>query len=147
MLRAPKPYLLKNNIIVMEFIGENGIGAPRLRDALDQIQDIQQTYVDVLFMIRGLYQKCKLVHADLSEYNMLYFKNQVYVIDVSQSVEHDHPMALDFLRRDCQNISEFFKKLNVQVLNNRDTFDFITDINITNENEYLSDLFKKHTDH
>jgi RIO kinase 1 len=34
LIKSPKPYLLKNNIIVMEFIGENGIGAPRLKDAI-----------------------------------------------------------------------------------------------------------------
>lgn len=33
LIKAPKPYLLKNNIIVMEFIGENGMAAPRLKDA------------------------------------------------------------------------------------------------------------------
>jgi RIO kinase 1 len=33
LIKAPTPYLLKNNVIVMEFIGENGLGAPRLKDA------------------------------------------------------------------------------------------------------------------
>jgi len=33
LIKAPKPYLLKNNVIVMEFIGEGGLGAPRLKDA------------------------------------------------------------------------------------------------------------------
>ena len=28
-----------------------------------------------------------------------------YIIDVSQSVEHDHPHALEFLRKDCTNIN------------------------------------------
>lgn len=32
------------------------------------------------------------------------------MIDVSQSVEHDHPHALEFLRSDCSNITEFFRK-------------------------------------
>lgn len=45
LIKAPKPYLLKNNVIVMEFIGENGVGAPRLKDA--DIQDLQQAYADV----------------------------------------------------------------------------------------------------
>eukprot|EP00349_Pseudokeronopsis_sp_Brazil_P012270 CAMPEP_0202976154 /NCGR_PEP_ID=MMETSP1396-20130829/74958_1 /ASSEMBLY_ACC=CAM_ASM_000872 /TAXON_ID= /ORGANISM="Pseudokeronopsis sp., Strain Brazil" /LENGTH=215 /DNA_ID=CAMNT_0049712963 /DNA_START=249 /DNA_END=896 /DNA_ORIENTATION=+ len=108
LIKAPKPFLLKNNIIVMEFLGEDGIGAPRLKDALNQIEDIQQTYVDVLFIMRNMYQKCHLVHADFSPYNLLYFKGEVHVIDVSQSVEHDHPMALEFLRRDCVNINDFF---------------------------------------
>jgi hypothetical protein len=54
------------------------------------------------------YQKCRLVHADLSEYNILYFQKQLYFIDVSQAVEHEHPRALDFLRKDCSNINAFF---------------------------------------
>ena len=44
--------------------------------------------------MKVLYSECRLVHADLSEYNMLLWDEEVYIIDVSQSVEHDHPMAL-----------------------------------------------------
>merc|ERR1719265_535923 len=55
-------------------------------------------------------QECKLVHGDLSEYNMLYHEGQVVIIDVSQSVENEHPQALDFLKRDCVNVNGFFKK-------------------------------------
>lgn len=81
LIKAPRPYLLKNNVIVMEFIGENGLGAPRLKDA--EIDDLQQVYVDVLFIMRRMYHMCRLVHADFSEYNMLYYKGEVWVIDVS----------------------------------------------------------------
>jgi RIO kinase 1 len=69
-----------------------------------------------VLIIRRLYQRCKLVHADLSEYNLLYHQGEVWIIDVSQSVEHDHPMALDFLRRDCLIISDFFDRKNLNVL-------------------------------
>jgi RIO kinase 1 len=93
--------------------------------------------------MRRMYHMCRLVHGDFSEYNMLYYKGEVWVIDVSQAVEHDHPMALDFLRRDCVNINDFFKKKGVQVLNTQKAFDFITDITITNENEYLTQLFSQ----
>ena len=125
----------------MEFIGENGIGAPRLKDA--QIIDLQQTYIEILFIMRKMYHMCRLVHADFSEYNLLYYKGEVYVIDVSQSVEHDHPMALEFLRRDCANINDFFIKRGLQTLNIQSIFDFITSITIDNENQYLTDLFKR----
>jgi RIO kinase 1 len=81
LIKVPRPYLLKNNVIVMEFIGEEGLAAPRLKDA--EILDLQQTYVDVLFIMRRMYHMCRLVHGDFSEYNMLYFKGEVYVIDVS----------------------------------------------------------------
>ncbi|CDW91407.1 serine threonine-protein kinase rio1 [Stylonychia lemnae] len=141
LIKAPRPFLLKNNVIVMEFIGETGLGAPRLKDA--DIIDIQQTYTDVLFIMRRMYQMCRLVHADFSEYNMLYYNGEVYVIDVSQSVEHDHPMALDFLRRDCANVNDFFKKRGLQVLNTQQTFDFVTDFQIQDESQALADLFSK----
>jgi RIO kinase 1 len=65
--------------------------------------------------MRLLYQECKLIHADLSEYNLLYYENKINVIDVSQSVEHDHPQALSFLQRDIKNINDFFKKKGVKV--------------------------------
>ena len=55
--------------------------------------------------MRTLYQKCKLVHGDLSEYNILYFKGHLYIIDVSQSVDVDHPLALDLLKEDCLHVS------------------------------------------
>jgi RIO kinase 1 len=58
-----------------------------------------------------MYQRCKLVHGDLSEYNLLWHKSQVYVIDVSQSVETSHPMALKLLRNDCTNINDYFSKI------------------------------------
>lgn len=89
-----------------------------------------------------LYNKCKLVHADLSEFNMLYFNGQAYIIDVSQSVEHDHPHALEFLRKDCTNITEYFKKNGVATMGIKQIFDFITDpsINENNMDECLDRL-------
>ena len=56
------------------------------------------------------------MHADLSEYNLLWHEARVHVIDVSQAVEHDHPMSMDFLRRDCVNVNEFFSRRGVRVL-------------------------------
>ena len=46
------------------------------------------------------------VHADLSEFNLLWFVNKVWVIDVSQSVMPTHPNALAFLLRDCYNVTK-----------------------------------------
>src|SRR5262249_46424495 len=64
---------------------------------------------------------------DLSEYNILYDSGVLYIIDVSQSVEHDHPNALHFLRKDCTNVTDFFRKHHVPVMLVRELFDFITD--------------------
>jgi RIO kinase 1 len=59
-------------------------------------------------IIDVLYNKAGLVHADLSEFNILY-GDQPYVIDMGQSVTKDHPRALPFLMRDIRNINRFFK--------------------------------------
>jgi len=56
----------------MEFIGKNGIAAPRLKDAVISSDEIANVYEECLIMMRNLYQECKLVHGDLSEYNLLY---------------------------------------------------------------------------
>jgi RIO kinase 1 len=75
-----------------------------------------------------LYNVCHLVHADLSEYNMLYHKKKLFVIDVSQSVEHDHPNSLEFLRMDCVNVSDYFRRKGVHVLGLKALFDFLTNM-------------------
>jgi RIO kinase 1 len=98
--------------------------------------------------MRTMFHKCRLVHADLSEYNILYFKGHLWIIDVSQSVEHDHPNALLFLRKDCENIKDFFTKNKILTMNTRELFDFITDPTITDENveSYLDIIQQKITE-
>ncbi|MBZ3885642.1 Serine/threonine-protein kinase RIO1 [Sciurus carolinensis] len=74
----------------------------------------------------------------------MYHGGGVYIIDVSQSVEHDHPHALEFLRKDCANVSDFFLKHAVAVMTVRELFEFITDPSITPENmdAYLSKVIR-----
>ena len=89
---------------------------------LDQLFTFQ-----VLLNVRKMYHDCKLVHGDLSEYNMLYHQGEAFIIDVSQSVEHDHPHALEFLRKDLCNLTEFFRKFDIAVLGLRELFDWVVD--------------------
>ena len=69
--------------------------------------------------MRTLYSECHLVHADLSEYNILWWQKEAWFIDVSQAVEPIHPSGLDFLLRDCTNIINFFSKRGLQVMSER----------------------------
>ncbi|KAI2626456.1 Serine/threonine-protein kinase Rio1 [Hypoxylon sp. NC1633] len=127
---CPEPIQLKLHVLVMDFLGDGrGYAYPRLRDANiggeDADQLWRQLYVQLLGIMRRLYQVCKLVHADLSEYNILYNDRQLYIIDVSQSVEHDHPRSLEFLRMDIKNTGDFFRRQGVDTLPDRIVFDFI----------------------
>ena len=45
--------------------------APRLKDAELLESQIQLLYIEMLSMMRTIFKKCRLVHADLSEYNIL----------------------------------------------------------------------------
>lgn len=144
-IRCPTAFLLRLHVLVMEFIGTNGWAAPRLKDAALSEDKLRESYLEVVIMMRTLYQKCKLVHGDLSEYNILYHEGHLYCIDVSQSVDLDHPRALDFLREDCLHVSDFFKKNGVAVMAVRELFDFVVDPSIMDEDidDYLEKMQKK----
>ncbi|PVV02688.1 hypothetical protein BB560_002851 [Smittium megazygosporum] len=125
---CPEPLTLRQHVLVMEFLGDSqGWPYPRLKDATIKPSRFPKLYFQIITYMRLMYHVCKLVHADLSEYNLLYNKSKLFVIDVSQSVEHDHPYALDFLRSDCSNINDFFRRNGVLTIGLRKLFDFITD--------------------
>ncbi|KAM4115584.1 hypothetical protein ACJW30_04G160700 [Castanea mollissima] len=144
-IRCPTPILLRLHVLVMEFIGKAGWAAPRLKDAALSLDKLREGYVEVIIAMRTLYQKCKLVHGDLSEYNILYFEGHLYIIDVSQSVDLDHPRAIEFLIEDCDHVSDFFEKHGVAVMTIRELFDFIVDPTIAEEavDSYLEEVEQK----
>ena len=128
---CPEPVQLRLHVLVMGFLGDKkGIPAPRLKDVELVGSDIEPRwnllYLQLLGYIRILYQTCRLVHADLSEYNILYHQDKLWLIDVSQSVEHDHPRSLEFLRMDIKNVSDFFRRKGADVLTEKTTFEFVT---------------------
>ena len=125
---CPQPVLLKQHVLLMEFLGRDGWPSPRLKDASLSDKRLREAYVQCVLILRHLYHRCKLVHGDLSEYNLLWHRNQVYVIDVSQSVETDHPSALDFLRSDVANVNDYFRKgaARLTVMTTRQLFEFVT---------------------
>ncbi|KAF1793097.1 RIO kinase, conserved site [Phytophthora cactorum] len=122
---CPAPILLRSHVLLMDFIGRDGWAAPRLKDAKISDSRYRECYLYCIKMMRTMYQKCRLVHGDLSEYNILYYQTKLYFIDVSQSVEHEHPSANDFLRKDCRNIADYFRKTGaLNPMTTQELFDF-----------------------
>ncbi|CAH2981200.1 unnamed protein product [Chilo suppressalis] len=144
-LSVPEPIILRSHVLVMTFMGEGGWPSPKLKDVEISQSTARSLYRDCITMMWKMFNICKLVHADLSEFNMLYHKGALVIIDVSQSVEHDHPHAFEFLRKDCTNVSDFFRKKGVATLTVKELFDFITDstINENNLEECLEKLSEK----
>lgn len=88
----------------MSFIGKDNKPAPKLRDVILKTEKWQSVYNEIVDAMHKMYNVGHLVHADLSEYNILWWENKCWFIDVSQSVQPDHPNGLEFLLRDCRNI-------------------------------------------
>lgn len=133
---CPEPMTLRSHVLVMSFLGsKDGWASCKLKDAELTLEKTCILYNRTMAYIRKLWQVCHLVHADLSEYNILYHKGDIYIIDVSQSVEHEHPRSLEFLRMDIKNCTDFFKKSGVDTANARSVFEFVTTSEGSNEME------------
>lgn len=142
---CPEPVMLRSHVLVMGFIGKHEMPAPLLKNAQLSESKARELYLSIVQCMRKMYQDARLVHADLSEFNMLYHNGEAYIIDVSQSVEHDHPHALEFLRKDCSNINDFFQKHGVAVMTVRELFEFVTDPSVTDKNidDYLEKAMER----
>lgn len=133
-IRSPQPLQLRSHVLIMDFIGTHGVAAPRLKDADLSPNRLRMAYTEMVMIIRRLYQDCRLVHGDLSEYNILFHEDELWIIDVSQAVDLDHPRALDFLKEDAAHINAFFRRAGIAVLTTRQLFDFAVDPSINESN-------------
>lgn len=148
---SPLPLAHRENTLFMQFLGDNCWPAPQLREV-----DIKRgskkwlhLYFEVLIAVRKLYHSARLVHGDLSEYNILLVsKDDIFtededskkaastaddekntltiaLIDFAQAIEWKHPRADNFLRRDLQQVSAFFRKRGIRVLDEDVARDYI----------------------
>ena len=119
----PKPITCVKDVVVMEFIGKKELPYPLMKDV--KLKKPRKTYMEVLDNLELLYHDAGLVHADLSEYNMIYTP-KVYFIDISQAVLLDHSFAEIFLYRDIKNITRYFRAQKVDVIEAEDLFEKLT---------------------
>jgi len=115
-VRVPRPIARRGNVLVMEFISnpeQRGRPAPLLREV--SLEDPEKAFEIVKRYIELLYTRAKLVHADLSEYNIMVRGDELVLIDFGSAVDVNHPMAEEFLYRDVRNVFAYFSKLGVEV--------------------------------
>ena len=104
-------YLWANNVLALDFIGENGSPAKILLESEVDEND----YTQAISIITRLYQKAKLVHGDYSEYNIFKTPKGLVLFDLGSAVDLRHPNAQEFLKRDINNITRFFSKRGISV--------------------------------
>lgn len=100
---VPKPVAQNRHAVLMGKI----IGV-RLNE-LKSIQNPKKVFLGILGNIQKAYKRAGIIHADLSEYNVLLAKDEeIQIIDWPQYVVLSHPQADEFLRRDINNLAKYF---------------------------------------
>lgn len=108
-INCPRVVIQHKHVLVMSLIGSGLQPAPKLKEANLSRKMMLECLAQIRAAMKVMYHDCKLVHADLSEYNLLYHRKKVYFIDVGQSVMPTHPRADEFMFRDCVQIARFFE--------------------------------------
>ena len=116
-VRAPKPIIHLKNVLVMQYIGTKDQPAPLLKDV--SLENPQEIFDEIIDFIKKMYVKAKLVHGDISSFNILIHENKPYIIDIGQGVLVEHPNAHEFLRRDIKNTVRYFKKFGIRADENK----------------------------
>jgi len=123
-VNVPEALAVQKNVLVMEFIGKDGQRAPLMKETA--LEDSEKVFKRLLTYVKRLYRKGGLVHADLSEYNVMIWKGKPVIFDVAQSVLVKHPMADRFLRRDLENLHKFFKRKVLDILSVDEMYERVT---------------------
>ena len=76
-----------------------------------QIRKPEKVLKEILRNVRKVYLKAGVIHADLSEYNVILKPDMhILIIDWPQYVTKDHLNANELLTRDVKNILHYFKR-------------------------------------
>jgi RIO kinase 1 len=109
-VNVPYPVGGRDDGLLMQFVGEHGVAAPRLAQARLSPSELASAHEQLLTDLR-LLVGAGFVHADLSAYNLLWWEDCVWLIDFPQAVEiAAHPRAFDFLQRDISNVTAWFAR-------------------------------------
>jgi len=111
-VRAPEPIVFFNNVLVMSYVGTHSKPAPMLKDV--ELEKPEIVFEELVDFISKMYQKGRLVHGDISAFNVLMFRKKPYLIDLGQGVLIEHPNSYNFLKRDIHNVVSYFMKYGVK---------------------------------
>jgi RIO kinase 2 len=108
---VPEPISQNRHVIAMGMIEGGELSKYK------KIPEPQEILKEILFNVRRAYLEAHVIHADLSEYNVILRPDRhVLIIDWPQYVMTDHVNADELLERDIRNVLAFFKRrFNVKV--------------------------------
>ncbi|MBN2303523.1 MAG: hypothetical protein JXQ72_03550, partial [Anaerolineae bacterium] len=105
---VPKPYAVGDNVILMEYIGDESLAGPTLNSVRLDSDEVEPLFDTVIHTVRLLMER-GWVHGDLSAYNILYWDGAITVIDFPQVTSiASNPSAYTILERDLTRICDYF---------------------------------------
>ncbi len=121
-IRVPSPIAVSKNVMAMAFVGEGGVPAR----TLNAVRAGRAEYEETVRIIESMWRDAALVHGDLSGYNLFGTSEGVIVFDLGSAVDTRHPRALEFLKRDINNVTSLFVRHGLEVENPADVLGRIT---------------------
>ena len=110
---VPYPVERTTDGFLMQYVGDRSAAAPRLVQARLGRADVGRA-ADLLVADLHRMTLAGYVHADLSVYNLLWWEDRLWIIDVPQAVEISvNAQAFDFLHRDLRNVGAWFRSQGV----------------------------------
>ena len=104
MCRNATPWLRKHTLRPLEVLGEHSLELYLLQFNLFLARAARLNLV-----VTG-WQTCDLAHSDFSEYNILWYDGEPWVIDVGQAVVSAHPSSNEFLVRDVTRLVQWINR-------------------------------------
>jgi RIO kinase 1 len=105
---VPYPVQVDGTEILMEFIGRDGVAAPRLAQVRADRDELADYFAQIGDAMRALAANGQ-AHGDLSAYNLLVDDGRVVLIDLPQVVDVvSNPNGMEYLQRDCRNVCTWF---------------------------------------
>jgi len=102
---VPKPISQNRHVLVMGMIEGAELAEYR------EMPKPEKVLKEILRNVRKAYLKAGVIHADLSEYNIILKPDMhILIIDWPQYTTKEHPNAQQLLTRDVKNILQYFKR-------------------------------------
>lgn len=98
----PRPVAVSRHVLAMEFVSGPPLNRINLSDPAEELDLILAEAAKALRM--------GIIHADLSEFNIMVAESGPKIIDWPQAVEVTHPHARELLERDLANVLRFFER-------------------------------------
>ncbi len=116
---VPTPARRVDNMFTMRFLGDE-TSAHRLKDL--ELEEPEECARQALGIVESLLDAF-IVHGDLSEYNLLLYRDRIFVIDFPQAVDlssranrqRRFEKAKPLLRRDLENVAHYFARYDVEI--------------------------------